>query len=155
MRRNERQVSKKSALRDIIEACDTCRIAFYTEKAPYIVPLSFGFTWDDTLELYFHCAIEGRKIDLMRACDQVGFEMDTGHDLIKDEIACNWSTLYKSVIGAGRLSLVDDHEQKIRCMDRIMEHYGSKGSPAYDPAVLKRTAVLKLEVTELSGKEKR
>ncbi len=156
MRRKEREVRNKEALRDIIESCDVCRIALCAEEAPYIVPLSFGFSWEEKLELYFHCAPEGRKIDLMRSCDLVGFEMDTGQALQKDSVACNWSSRYKSVIGAGRLSLVDDPEQKIRYLDRIMEHYGFEGpSGIYDPAVLQRTAVLKLEVTELSGKEKR
>ncbi|MCE1157543.1 MAG: pyridoxamine 5'-phosphate oxidase family protein [Spirochaetia bacterium] len=155
MRRGEREVRDKEALRDIIRSCDVCRVAFCTDSAPYIVPLSFGFSWDENLELYFHCALEGRKIDLMRSCDLVGFEMDSGQDLIKHEIACKWSTQYKSVIGAGRLRLIDDHEKKILYLNRIMGHYGYEGPGVYDPAVLRRTAVLRLDVTELSGKEKR
>ena len=156
MRRIEREVLGKDALCDIIKLCDVCRIALCADGAPYIVPLSFGFTWEEKLELYFHCAPEGRKIDLIKSCDLAGFEMDTGQALQKDSIACNWSSRYKSIIGTGRLSLVNEPEHKIRCLDRIMEHYGFAGPPgAYDPAVLRRTAVLKLEVTELSGKEKR
>ena len=155
MRRSEREVRGKEALCDIIKSCDVCRIALCTEGAPYIVPLSFGFAWEEKLELYFHCAPQGRKIDLMRSCDQVGFEMDTGQDLIKHEIPCNWSSRYKSIIGSGSLMLVEDPEQKILCLNRIMEHYGFDGPGVYDAAVLERTAVLKLDVSELSGKEKR
>ncbi len=156
MRRSEREVRDKEALRDIIESCDVCRIAFRTDGAPYIVPLSFGFDWEDKLELYFHCAPEGRKIELMRSCGLVGFEMDTGQDLIKHEIACNWSTRYRSLIGTGRLGLVETPEKKTLCLDRIMRHNGFEGpAGAYDPAVLRKTAVLRLDVVTLSGKERR
>ena len=33
--------------------------------SPYVVPLNFGYDWEDKLVFYFHCAHEGYKLDLL------------------------------------------------------------------------------------------
>jgi len=36
-------------------------------KIPYIVPMNFGYEMaDGALSLYFHCANEGRKINIIK-----------------------------------------------------------------------------------------
>lgn len=162
MRRKDREISERTGLLEILEQSDVCRIAFATAAAPYIVPLNYGYRWDDgttgrtgALELYFHCAAEGRKLDLMRANDSVGFEIDTAHELITKAQACGWGMKYKSLIGSGRLYEVKDFNEKRQYLDRIMSHYGFTGKALYEDSMLEKTTVLKLEVSELSGKEKK
>ena len=38
MRRKDREVTQPEEIFDIIKKCDVCRIAFFDEKFPYIVP---------------------------------------------------------------------------------------------------------------------
>ena len=57
MRRKDREITDKQAIYDIIKKCDVCRIAFFDETFPYIVPLNFGVTFEnDTFSFYFHGA---------------------------------------------------------------------------------------------------
>jgi hypothetical protein len=154
VRRKDREITEKTDLIKIIEASDVCRIAIHAEKAPYIVPLNFGFLWENSLEIFFHCAMEGRKLELLKRNNLVGFEMDTGHTLLKAENVCSWGMAYKSIIGTGRIFSIVADEEKEKAMDRIMMHYSFAGKPLYDTSVFAKTLVLKMMVEEMTGKEK-
>jgi nitroimidazol reductase NimA-like FMN-containing flavoprotein (pyridoxamine 5'-phosphate oxidase superfamily) len=154
MRRSDREIFEKNSLLKILEEADVCRIALHSGKAPYIVPLNFGFAWENSLEIYFHCAHEGRKLELLKQNNCVGFEIDTGHSLITAETACNWGMKYRSIIGIGRIFQISDEKEKETALDRIMVHYNFKNKPMYDKEILKNTVVLKMTIEEMTGKEK-
>ena len=67
MRRSDREVTEFNDIVSIIKKCDVCRLALIDENYPYIIPLNFGMniTEDNVLELYFHGATEGKKLDLI------------------------------------------------------------------------------------------
>ena len=67
MRRKEREVVDAAKIEEIIDKCDTCRLGMQDKGGPYIVPMSFGYARvDGVYELYFHSALEGRKIALLK-----------------------------------------------------------------------------------------
>jgi len=155
MRRKDREIFDKATLMEILDTSAVCRIAFKTEGAPYIVPLNFGYEWDEKLVFYFHCAKEGRKLDLLRRSDEVGFELDMGHEMIRGDQACDWGMKYRSIIGVGKISRLEDMAEKSKALDRIMNHYDFKGMPSYNEEVFKNTVVLKMTAEGFSGKEKK
>ena len=155
MKHHTREIKENYELVDILKNAVVCRIAINALPAPYIVPMSFGFTWEESLLIFFHCAHEGRKLDLLDADNRVGFELDTGHELLQSEKPCDWGMRYRSIIGTGVITKVVEPEEKTAVLDTIMRHYQYKGeSPHYDEAILKRTVVLMLTVDKISGKEK-
>ena len=78
MRRKDREITGRENIEPILKACKTCRVAMIADGAPYVVPLNFGYTWDESgLTLYFHSGLKGKKIDALRADPRVCFEMDT------------------------------------------------------------------------------
>jgi len=92
MRRNDRAVDSLTEITSILEDCQVCRLAMCDEDMPYIVPLNFGYTLTDgVLTLYFHCAPEGRKVDILRRNPRVCFEMDIPRELTTGDIACAYS----------------------------------------------------------------
>lgn len=155
MRRTDREMTNKTELSAILQKADVCRIAISCSPAPYIVPLNFGFKWDEKLELFFHCAPEGRKLQLLSQNNCVGFEIDIDHEFVKAEKACNWGMKYKSIIGFGNITEVLDELEKKAGLDRIVMQYGLTGKNIeYDKMVLSKTKVLKLDVLEITGKQK-
>lgn len=46
-----------------------------------------------------------------------------------------------------------DLEKKIEGLNSIMSHYAGNGSFTYKPDVLERTTILRLEITEMTGKK--
>ena len=154
MRRQDREVTDRKELEAILTQAASCRLAFSTEDAPYIVSLSFGFEWKEGLELYFHGAGSGRKLDLMRRDPRVGFQLEGDSRIIKDENPCEWGTTYSSIVGAGHLEELTDEDERRHGLELIMAHYGYERRPHFAPGSLQATSVLRLRVSELSGKKK-
>lgn len=152
MRRKDRQVTEPAELLKILQECKVCRLAMQDEQGLYIVPLNFGYEWnDDRLMLYFHSAKEGRKIDLLSQSPAVAFEMDCDHQLIASDIACRHSYAYKSIIGNGNACLINDVDEKTKGLSLIMLHQTGKEWEMTEQAV-GTVAVFKVEVTGFSGK---
>lgn len=152
MRRFDRAVNTKEELLRIVDSAEVCRLGFAVASHPYIVPLSFGYRWDEELYLYFHSAREGRKLELMKKNDLVCFELETGVALLKDESPCKWGMRYSSIIGLGLLDEITEEEERMRGFELIMRHYGFTGKNDYSEASLSAATILRLQVTELSGK---
>jgi len=153
MRRKERQINENSDIESIILRCDVCRIAFADNNTPYIVTMNFGFLPGEKPSLYFHCAPEGRKIELISINNYVCFAMDTDHLLYTGEKDCDWGMKYSSVVGYGRISIVPSHEEKKRGLDSIMSHYADRSDFTYDEKVFTHTAVLRLDIEEITAKK--
>jgi len=47
MRRKDREIAEKSELIKVINECKVCRIAMQDEAGPYIVPMNFGYTYEN------------------------------------------------------------------------------------------------------------
>lgn len=154
MRNSKRQVTDEKRIDDIIMSCDCCRLGLVDGDEAYIVPLNFAYVKEDGKRVfYFHGASEGRKIDLIKANGKAGFEMDTNHALMPADTACNFSFAYQCVIGTGKISLVEDREKKAAYLNNIMKHYSDKNDWEFKEAVVDATAVIRLEVREISCKE--
>jgi nitroimidazol reductase NimA-like FMN-containing flavoprotein (pyridoxamine 5'-phosphate oxidase superfamily) len=154
MRRNEREISDIQVIEEIIRNTDVCRIALANDNIPYIVSMNFGYSGGVKPSIFFHCAKEGKKLDMIRKNNYVCFEMDTGHQLYKGIKDCDWGMKYSSVIGYGNISIVTEKEAKKVGLNCIMKHYGGKGEYIYDEKVLGRTIVLRLDIKEMTGKRK-
>ena len=154
MRRKERQVTDPARIREILADCKICHLGIQDGKKVYVVPLNFGLLEEDGKYLfYFHCANEGRKLDLIRENPSVGFELDRGFELVTGQHAIHCTSKYQSVIGEGTIAEVEDDEEKVRGLNALMGQYTDKSDWTYPPAMLAEVTVLRLTVEELSCKE--
>ena len=154
MRRKDREITDRNELISIIRKCDVCRLALNDNGYPYILPLNFGISEDgETIELFFHSALEGHKIALIQADNRASFEMDCKHQLqyFEDKGYCTFS--YESVMGKGHISILPEDEKEA-ALKEIMNHYHSDKNAYFNPAAIPRTLVYKLTVEEMTGKRK-
>ena len=89
MLRSEHEVKNYAEIRAFLERSSVIRVAFNTETAPYIVPLTYGFDYKDNenkLTFYFHGAAKGLKLDLAQKNSNVGIEIDNAIELKPAEI---------------------------------------------------------------------
>jgi hypothetical protein len=154
MRRVDRELTAISEIEDVISNSDVCRIALTDNNIPYIVTLNFGYIGSPLKSLYFHCAPAGKKLDMIRKNNYVCFEMDTDHQITKGEQACDWGMSFRSVVGYGKIFIVEAKEEKIAALNSIMSHYGAQAPYDYDERVFNRTTILRLEIAEMTGKKK-
>lgn len=156
MRRTDREVTEQKKINEIVSNCYCCRIGFCEEGEVYIVPLNFGYEEKEgKYTFYFHSAREGRKINMIRKQNSVGFEMDGNYQLKESETPCNYSAFYQSVIGTGKISFVNDTKAKKRALRLIMKHTTGKEDWDFSDEMLDCVCVFQLEVEKLSCKENR
>lgn len=149
MRRKDKEISDKSEVESIIRKSLVCRLGIADNGTPYIVPLCFGYK-DNCL--YFHSAREGRKIEILKRNNEVCFEFDENLEVQSGKAACDWGMHYRSVIGHGRASFVDDNAEKRVALDTIMAQYAD-GTFEYTEKALVKALVIKVEIESMTGKK--
>lgn len=152
MRRKDREIKDSEEINSIITKSDVCTIAFSNDNYPYLVTMNFGFCPGPVPKVYFHCSREGKKLDMIRKNNHVCFEFFTDNKLHVGESACDYGMSYRSVVGYGKINPVDDEMEKISALNSIMEHYTGKSEFHFRPGTLAATLVLRLDVSEMSGK---
>ena len=152
MRRSDRQVTDSTEILNIIKKRKVCRIGFFDESI-YIVPLNFGIAFEDNqLTLFFHGALEGRKANILnRENTSVGIEMDYSHKLIENELACEYSHQFESLIGHGFAEIIDQYDEKINALNQIMHHQTGRYFE-FDENHVNGTLVFKVTLEQYSVK---
>lgn len=154
MRRSDREITDLDNIVEIMKKCDVCRVAFFDDDYPYIVPLNFGLSYQDNIiTLYFHGAREGKKLDLLSKNNKVCFEMDCSHQLVTGDLACEYSMNYESVIGFGCLTVLENTEKRM-ALDAMMQQYTKNMNFTYDERALNAVTVFKLTVDQVTGKHR-
>lgn len=149
MRRKEQEISDPEELAAVLQEALVCRLAMTDDKAPYIVPLSFGYR---DKALYFHSAAEGRKVALLRQHPEVCFEVEAGIEMTPGRTPCNWGVAYRSIIGYGRATFLTDPDEKRKALDIIVAHYTDGDSFDYPEAMLSKTAAIRVDISAMTGK---
>lgn len=157
MRRADREIKDFDEMLDVISRCDVCRLGLNDGDFPYILPLNFGVNVEkeaQTVTLYFHSALEGHKIELMQKNRHASFEMDCRHELQykAEQGMCTFA--FESIIGCGKIRMLDDENEKLQALKILMDHYYPGEDKYFNPAAISRTAVYCLEVEHMTGKRK-
>lgn len=130
------------------------------DNAPYGVPLNFAYVEG---VIYFHCAkANGYKIINIINNSNVCFTVvDDVCFTVVDDVCLQpeiLSTKYKSAILFGKISIVEDIEEKKKGLEALIK----KLSPEYMEVGMKcidkntyKTYILKMEVAEMTGKGKK
>jgi hypothetical protein len=152
MRRKDREVTDTNELLAIIQECRICHLGMQDVNGIYIVPLNYGFEYvNNQLSLYFHSAKVGRKIDALKLNPNVCIEMDCDHRLIEGDKACDYSFGFKSIIGNGHASFVEEYTEKLKGLKLLMQHETQKEFE-FDEKMVNMVTVMKVVVHEFSGK---
>jgi nitroimidazol reductase NimA-like FMN-containing flavoprotein (pyridoxamine 5'-phosphate oxidase superfamily) len=150
MRRNEREITDKSEISEILASNTICRIALSRNDTPYIVPMSYGYA-DGAI--YLHSAGEGTKIDIIRENHRVCFEVTDFVEPVPGNKACDFSVRYRSVVGFGKIEIVEDIEEKQAGLNHIMRRHTGKGEWEIPEKAVSGVTVLKITIEKISGKQ--
>ena len=147
MRRTERQMLDVEFMHAVLRDAQEIYIAMNAEGAPYVLPVNHVFHEGC---IYFHCAAEGRKLDLLRADPRVGFS--TAVDIAVDGAA----TRYRCVCGNGVAEIVtDDAALKNSVLRVIADRFKA---PCRFPVSEKKfaaTGLVRIRIENMTGKYSR
>jgi len=153
MRRKELEINDTSKIQEILDQCDVCRIGMLDGDRPYVVPMSFGYHYNNGIfEFYFHGNNAGKKVELLKQSNTVCLEFDTNCEIVGGENACSYSTFYQSVIAYGKPVFFADGE-KAEGLNILMSQYSKRTDFTYPEKMLQSMAVYKVVVNEITAKE--
>jgi nitroimidazol reductase NimA-like FMN-containing flavoprotein (pyridoxamine 5'-phosphate oxidase superfamily) len=156
MRRKDREIIDINEKINVIKKCKVCRIGLSENNMPYVIPLNYGYNFEnDILTLFFHSAREGKKFDIIKNNNNACFEIDCDARLIEAEKACNYGYAFRSMIGFGKIVILEDLDEKIDGLNKIMKHQTEK-EIVYDFTYdeIKNVCVYKMIVEKFTGKQK-
>lgn len=159
MRRADREVTDPERIAAIIAACDIVEVAYADAAGLTIVPLNFGFDYDEAtgkLTLWFHSAPRGRKLDAIRAAAggrlPVAFTMQTDCEVVAGRTTCNWGEAFKSIVGNGTASIIDDLDEARQGLALLMKQQAGMEHAEFTDQQVRAVTVWKVEADYLTAK---
>ena len=155
IRRKDREITDKKMIEEFLNTQKIIRIGFYDKSNDevYIVPVNYGYIIEnENYIFYFHGGKGGRKYELSKDSPNVGFEIDGQYELVEGKKACDFSAKYQSIIGNGKVQILEDLEEKKKGLNAIMKQTTGKTDFEYNPRMVQNVCVYMLSATKLACK---
>lgn len=149
MRKESREMSAEWAL-EVLDKAPYVTVSMTVEDGtPYGLPLSLVRTDDKTF--YFHCALEGKKLDILQKNPRVCLSAVTKCKPTVGPKDGSFTLEFKSAIAFGIAEIVESDEEKIAALRAICERFLPQHMDAFETSIersLGRTAVVRIQLTE-------
>ncbi len=151
MRRVKQKVEDKRAIHGLLAQAEVGRLATSGPDGPMIKPVNFIHI-DNAI--YFHSAMEGEKIDHIKANPKVCFEVEGKMEYIPAKAKpCKASYRYESIIISGSATIVDDQATRMDALNGLMEKYQPEGGyNKVTPQMAETTAVIEIAIKTMTMK---
>jgi len=116
LRRKEKAITDRNEMLGILEHTQYVTLAMCADNEPYLVTVTHGYNRERNC-IYFHCATEGKKIDVLSVNNVVWGQALIDNGYVQG--ACDH--LYATVHFRGRVTFVEDIAEKEHAL-RIMIH---------------------------------
>lgn len=152
--RREREITDIEQIRKILDKSMIVHIGLVDKDEPYVVPMNYGYTLiDGKLCIYLHGALEGRKLELMRANPKVFFEMECDVEPFEGNIACKYGTSYSSVMGRGIAEILEDVQEKKDGLSIFMKTQTGRDF-VFDDKMVSIVSVIRITALEFTAKHR-
>jgi uncharacterized protein len=138
MRRKHSEVTDFRQIETILASANIGRMATVdADGYPYVTPVNFVFHEGC---VYFHCALQGEKLDNIDRDPRVGFEVDVPLAYLEvgfnpERNPCGVHQLYHCVVIRGKARIVPDGDLKTLALNALVaKHEGHGDFPPVIPA---------------------
>ncbi len=150
MRRKDREVSQQETL-ELLDKSEYGVLSTVDKYGqPYGVPLSYVYKEN---AIFFHCAVDGQKLDNIAYNSKVSFSV-VGSTTVLPE---TFGTLYDSAVVFGiarEVFYVERHQALVWLLEKYCTDF-IEGGLHYIELKNKVTRVIKIEISQVSGKARR
>ena len=154
MTKRERQITDTQQIRHILDTAKVLHLGLCVDNEPYVVPMNYGYTLEgEKLVLYLHSAVQGKKLDMMRANPKVFFELECDLQPFEGRLPCQYGCAYSSVMGRGEARLVDDVEEKKKAMSILMKTQTGKDF-SFEDRLVSIVTVVRIDVAQYTAKHR-
>jgi len=154
MTKRERQVTDQAHITHILDAGKVLHLGLAVNNEPYVVPMNYGYTFQDgKLVLYLHSAVQGKKLDMIRANSRVFFEIDCDLKPFEGRLPCQYGLAYSSIMGCGKAQIVEDVAEKKKAMSILMKTQTGQAF-SFEDRLVSIVAVIRIDVEEYTAKHR-
>jgi nitroimidazol reductase NimA-like FMN-containing flavoprotein (pyridoxamine 5'-phosphate oxidase superfamily) len=152
MRRKDKEITDMSEIEAVLEKAKYVTLAMCRESEPYLVTLSHGYDRKKDC-LYFHCAGEGKKIDILQENNRVWGQAleDRGY------VPGKCDHLFATVHFEGRVSFIRDSDEKKHALTVMIQALEDNPyeviKEQLTTASLARVTVGRIDILSKSGKK--
>ena len=144
-------IENRDEIDQIIRSCKTCFLSLCENNIPYVVPMNFAL---DNNFVILHMAKTGRKWNMLTRNPNVCINWISGEKIAWQdvEVGCSYRVKSKSVIVEGTAEIVEDYQEKLDCMQKIMAQYSPMTFKFSQPSI-KNVGVVKIKIVAISAKK--
>ena len=158
LRRKDRGVEDDNWKKALLKTTPFGAIAMTFNNQPLVNTNIFAYD-EETHQIYFHTAREGKTRSTIEKDNRVCFSISEMGRLLPAERALNFSVEYKGVTVFGRVRVVQETEEAKKGLQLLSDKYFPHLKPGEDyetasPEELQRTTVFCIQIDEWSGKQK-
>ena len=152
LRRKEKAIQSKDEMIAILENSQYITIAMCQDNEPYLATLSHGYDRERNC-LDFHCAKEGKKIDILKEHDKVWGQalLDKGYA----QGSCDH--LYATTQFMGRVTFIDDIDEKKHALEVMIKALENDPQMVMEGQLtaesIKGVQIGRIDVEYMSGKK--
>lgn len=152
LRRKEKEISDPAEMKALLKQTRYVTMAMCRNDEPYLVTLSHGYDEERNV-IYFHCAREGKKMDILKANNRVWGQVlvDRGYA----QGRCDH--LFASVQFSGRVRFIEDAGEKRRALGVIIRQLEPEpekvAAEQVTDAALAKVRIGCIDIEYLSGKK--
>ena len=143
MRRNDRENNAREFIDAVLHDAPFLNLALNGETFPYVVTVNH-FMHEGYL--CFHCAGEGRKLDLLKADPRVAFSV------VADPEMDGTTMRYRSVCGTGFAELVEDATWREAALHSLAAWYKAPCEFPLSRERISETMIVRIRIESMTGK---
>ena len=133
MRKKSREMDSEWAL-EVMHKAPYITVSFTDAMGrPYGLPLSLASA--DGVNWYFHCALEGKKLDAIKIHPEVCLSAVTRCTPTVGPKDATFTLQYKSAIAFGKATIVEDDVEKTKGLRLICERFLPDHMAAFDSSI--------------------
>jgi nitroimidazol reductase NimA-like FMN-containing flavoprotein (pyridoxamine 5'-phosphate oxidase superfamily) len=152
VRRKEKAIESIDEMKHILQTVKHITIAMCEDNVPYLVTLSHGYDPGEH-RIYFHCASEGKKIDILKKNNVVWGQALVDEGYI--EGACDH--LYATTQFKGKATFIEDFEEKKEALQNMIRKLDSKPKQVEEEQLteksINRVTIGRIDIEYMSGKK--
>lgn len=144
-------IENRDEINKLIRSCKTCYLGMSENDRPYVLPMNFAL---DGKTVILHSAQFGRMWETLKKNPNVCINWTKGEELAwqDEQVGCSYRVKSKSAIVEGVAEIVNDYDEKERCLRLLMSQYSDREFKFNTPAV-KNVGILKVKIKHISAKE--
>ncbi|MHA1213286.1 MAG: pyridoxamine 5'-phosphate oxidase family protein [Candidatus Heimdallarchaeota archaeon] len=152
IRRKEKAIESIDEMKAIIQQAIHVTFAMCANNEPYLVTVNHGYDAEKNC-IYFHCAGEGKKIDILKENDVVWGQamQDDGYAQGK----CDH--LYATTQFRGKVTFVDDFEEKKQALINMINKLEESPKIVIEKQITEksvtRITIGRIDIDYMSGKQ--